>query len=86
MNSLSNDDSNTNSLFALYNLVNAKRVLIYFLLLILTTAYGLAAYSDRSFNNTELERYKVDVSRVLIPERTPKAPINQENLEKKGQG
>ena len=65
-----------------------KRFIIYFLTFmmpVLMVSNGLAANSDRSFGNADLERYKGDVNGVIIPETAPPASVRKEKTAKKKQ-
>ena len=65
-----------------------KRYIIYFLTLmmpVLMASHGLAASADRSFSNSDLEKYHGDVNGVIIPETKPPAPVKKEKAAKKKQ-
>jgi hypothetical protein len=65
-----------------------KRHIMFLLTLMLSVlmlSHGLAVSSDRSFSNTDLERYKGDVNGVIIPETAPPVPVKKEKTAKKKQ-
>ncbi len=59
--------------------------LLIFIMPVLMGSYGLAANSDRSVGNADLERDTGDVNGVVIPETARPAPVKKEKTAKNKQ-